>query len=543
MNEGKVIKKYNTLKFFNYFILFLIVFAASTFLTYYLNGGVLNNIPNFLKEYKTLVITLPEDLVGDVKKSIEENLGKINYKDVKRFSFGKGGDVIFSWKEGSGMYDFYVVPVSHLYNLNDNFTEKEKIYIDSTLPEGIRAELKKKYISSKESSDIDSILDENGKNVVLISPSSLKGTYKLLKYKNNYFLDNTNGGLVFSLVIEKPKKFVEKIITSNLPQEEYSKYKYKLEETTTFIQTGVTAISRDLAFKIEGSNDNSYPSKKISSFLKSADITHTSNEVSSVPGCVPAQSMRFCAKPEYVKSLTESGIDIVELTGNHNNDFGADNNLNTIKQYEKLGMKYFGGGKDKTDASKILYVENKGNKIAFIGYNYYDTILGTGALAGDDRAGANSYSDSKMKKDIANARKNANIVIVDFQFQECYSYPSSDVIYPICYKPLASPDQKGVFRKAIDYGADIVVGTQAHQPQTYEIYKGKTIFYGLGNLFFDQIEWIGTRQGLILTHYFRNGKYIQTKISTTLYNNDMQVFISKSGDRELLLRLLKEARD
>ena len=179
-------------------------------------------------------------------------------------------------------------------------------------------------------------------------------------------------------------------------------------------------------------------------------------------------------------------------------------------------MAYFGGGLNDKDASKALVKEVKGSKVAFLGYNYYDTMLGTGALAGPDRAGANSFSYDKMKKDIANAKQSADVVIVDFQFQECYSYPPNGGIYPICYKPLAYPDQKEVFRRAVEYGADIVVGAQAHQPQTYEIYKDKIIFYGLGNLFFDQIYWIGTRQGLVLSNYLYQGRVLQTRVSTTL---------------------------
>jgi poly-gamma-glutamate synthesis protein (capsule biosynthesis protein) len=134
------------------------------------------------------------------------------------------------------------------------------------------------------------------------------------------------------------------------------------------------------------------------------------------------------------------------------------------------------------------------------------------------------------------------VVIVDFQFQECYSYPATNVIYPICYKPLASPDQKGTFRKAVDFGADIVIGTQAHQPQTYEIYEGKLIFYGLGNLFFDQIYWIGTMHGLVLSHYMYDGKLIQTQLTTTNYGSDMQTYVSTGEERKLLLELLRDAR-
>ncbi len=126
-------------------------------------------------------------------------------------------------------------------------------------------------------------------------------------------------------------------------------------------------------------------------------------------------------------------------------------------------------------------------------------------------------------------------MIVDFQFQECYCYPDGDVIYPICYKPLSNPDQKDVFRKAIDLGATIVVGTQAHQPQTYELYGNGVIFYGLGNLYFDQDIWIGTRQGLVLTHYFDNGKYINTKITPIYMDSSLQPDFATEAQGDQLL--------
>ncbi len=162
-------------------------------------------------------------------------------------------------------------------------------------------------------------------------------------------------------------------------------------------------------------------------------------------------------------------------------------------------------------------------------------------MARENSAGANAYSEEKMEKDIEGLRESTDIIIVDFQFQECYSYPSGDVIYPVCYKPINN--QTSVFRKAIDYGADIVVGTQAHQPQTYELYKDGVIFYGLGNLFFDQSMWIGTRQGMVLTHYFKEGALIQTKITPTIYDRSLQVEVANEKDSQLLLELLSTARE
>ena len=106
-----------------------------------------------------------------------------------------------------------------------------------------------------------------------------------------------------------------------------------------------------------------------------------------------------------------------------------------------------------------------------------------------------------------------------------------------CDKPI--PNQQEFFRHLIDLGADMVVGTSAHQPQTYELYHGKPIFYGLGNLFFDQIYWPDTRRSLILTHYFDGQKYIQTRISPTIYDETLKTRLLNTAEtQDFLNRLL-----
>lgn len=536
LKKGKV-KKYGFLKF----LIFTVVFLLS-FLTYYhYSGGTYLQNVQFILPYSKITYTLPSDLNEEIAKKIGNELDKVSFENIKRFQKTENGDVLFKWKEEKGITNKYIVPVAHIYSIKDDFNSKtQKIYIDNSLDNEIKEILKIKFPEATISEDISKILDSNGKNVALISSENLTFKYKLLNLNGKYFLDNILGSFIFGLNIESPTEYVNEIVKANIP--DLSAVDFNLSDVGKLNQTGVTAITRALAKKIESVGDYGYPGKAVSKFLKDADLTHVSNEISSVPGCVPTDGMRFCSKPEYLQTLKDIGVDIVELTGNHNNDYGATYNTQTINSYKKLGWEYFGGGLNSTDAAKILYIDSKGTKLAFIGYDYYDTMQGTGAIASKDRAGANSYSDKKMKANILEARQNADIVIVDFQFQECYSYPEHSGAYPICYKPLANPDQKGVFRKAVDYGADIVVGTQAHQPQTYEIYNGKMIYYGLGNLFFDQAYWLGTKHGLILTHYYKSGKLIQTKLTTTNYDINLQTYISKGSERELLLNLLKEAR-
>jgi poly-gamma-glutamate synthesis protein (capsule biosynthesis protein) len=240
-----------------------------------------------------------------------------------------------------------------------------------------------------------------------------------------------------------------------------------------------------------------------------------------------------------IDALKATGVDLVELTGNHDNDTGNQYNTDTINLYHQLGWHTFGGGLNITEAQKPYIADVKGSKVAFLGYNSADGP-DSGAIAKDTTAGANPFDFDKAKADIASAKQQAQFVVVDMQFFECYSYPDGFLEFPVCDQPIAN--QTETFRRLIDMGADMVIGTQAHQPQTYEIYKDKPIYYGLGNLYFEQTQWPGTERGIILSHYFQGGKLIQTRMTPTIYDGDLQTHIMTSDQAAYFLDRLKTAR-
>jgi hypothetical protein len=494
--------------------------------------------------YETFKIYVDSKVPTQVKDLIVESVGDIEFQNTKRFEFveEKKSDFVLGItdEKGAPLFSKELFAVGHIYWVKDSFKDEDIVMEEEEyLFAGEYFEKELGFTVKKVSSVLDEIKkDENTVGFVFLS--NLTHEMKVLNMNDIYPLEGGGITLAYSLQGDERVGFVSSILEKNI--ENLQSEVLDSERVVKINMTGVTAISRGLASKINSSGDFAYPTRDIGEFLADADLTHTSNEVSFMDGCNVISGMRFCSKPEYIEVLKESGIDIVELTGNHNNDFGASNNAKSIEMYKELGWDYFGGGLDKEDAQKILYKEVKGSKIAFVGYNYYDTMLNTLALAGESRAGANSYSVEKLENDIKEAKENADVVIVTFQFQECYSYPPSDVIYPICYKPLSSPDQKGVFRQAVDFGADVVIGTQAHQPQTYEYYKGSLIYYGLGNIYFDQSRWIGTRQGIVLSLYILEDKLIQVKMTPTIYGTDLIPRVASDEEGLLLLNLLKSAR-
>ncbi len=539
-----------------FFFVFLLIFLPLFFL--------FNNLETFraitigLNEveirYDTFSVSFSELVPEDLKESIKEELSEIENRGKRRFSFvQEEGDIeIGVLKTESLLFEDFLLPVGHLYwldnSISKNEIEKKEIVTnkgEGMLVQSVLQEYLGVDVEVSEHEDLVGYLRQNEESSIgFVFFDDLNHELQLLSLDEKYFLDDQEGGINFSLGVQinSAPSFLAEVIRGNT--EHIFKTPPTEDEIVKINMSGVTALSRNLAFKIEASGNNAYPAELIADFLGDADIVHTSNEVSFVPNCVPERTMSFCSHPKYIETLEAINANVIELTGNHNNDFGAKYSAETIEMYKERGWDYYGGGLDTKDSEKILYKDVKNSKIAFLGYNYYDTIHNNMAnLTGESRAGANSFSFEKMERDIKKAKEENSFVILTFQFQECYSYPDGDVIYPICYKPLSNPDQKKVFRTAVDYGADIVVGSQAHQPQTFEIYNGKPIFYGTGNLFFDQIYWIGTRQGMVLTHYVYENKLLQSKISTTIYDDDMQPYITEGEDRELLLKLLKDARD
>lgn len=365
-----------------------------------------------------------------------------------------------------------------------------------------------------------------------ISLEELDFTQKLLAVDGKYYLDDFNSGATFRVISFDSEKYSEEI--APLVTGAFAKEWPEKDTVLTMAQTGVTALSRGMNEKLNSMGDATYFAEKIKDHLAKFDLTHTSNESSFTE---MANSKNICSDPRFINTLTAIGLDIVELTGNHNQDCGDDAALETIDIYEQNGIKIVGGGRNAEEAATPLEIGEKGTDITFLAYN-----LSTGGATYDNTPGANQYYEEDAAAKIAAAKERGDFVIVDVQYYECSAYVAEDEDTTCDYADSAAGDQVGFFRHLIDLGADIVVGTSAHQPQTFELYNDGAIYYGLGNLFFDQVWWPGTTRSLILGHYFYKGKLLQTRITPTVYDNSMQTKLLDKETAEWFLRRLVNER-
>lgn len=168
-----------------------------------------------------------------------------------------------------------------------------------------------------------------------------------------------------------------------------------------------------------------------------------------------------------LKGLKYAGFDCVTLANNHFYDFGEGGVDDTLSTLQELKIDYCGGGKNIAQASKILYKDIKGERLAIINCCEHEF-----SIAQTNKGGSNPQNPIQQFYAITEARQNADYVLVIVHGgHEHYQLPS--------------PRMKEIYRFFIDAGADAVVNHHQHCYSGYEVYKGKPIFYGLGNFVFD----------------------------------------------------------
>lgn len=294
---------------------------------------------------------------------------------------------------------------------------------------------------------------------------------------------------------------------------------------TTVILTGVTALVRATAVGMD-QRGVLVPGENIASVMKEADILHISNEVPFAENCPPHTMggyLVFCTPESYLELLRFVGTDIVELTGDHFEDYGEEGMLYTLDLYSKEGWPVYGGGKDIFDASAPVKLEVNGNKIAFIGCNAKTPNF---AQASEALSGAYHCDMDYMAQTIRELRVEGYLPIATFQHEEVYTW-----------SPVAAIERD--FKIVADAGAVIASGSQSHVPHYAEFYGDTFFHYGLGNLFFDQYGLAeNTDIGFLDRHVFYEGKYLGVELIPIRFIDKVQPRLMTAEEKTKTLSIM-----
>lgn len=229
-------------------------------------------------------------------------------------------------------------------------------------------------------------------------------------------------------------------------------------QTVTVTAAGDCTLATDVNASTEGSfaayasqlgGDYSYFLKNVAPVFAEDDLTIVNFEGTlSNQGTRQDKQFAFRGKPEYVQVLTTSSVEAANLANNHSADYGDVSLTDTIKYLNEAGISNFIG-------TNTAMREINGISVGLVGINALN----------EEEAG-------KLEKAIGSVKSlGAQLVIVSMHWGE---------------EKATAPNEQQIelAHKAVDLGADLVIGTHPHVLQGIEKYNGRYIAYSLGNFCF-----------------------------------------------------------
>ena len=230
--------------------------------------------------------------------------------------------------------------------------------------------------------------------------------------------------------------------------------------------------------------------ESIKPILQSADFAMGNLETVTAGEKYPLTGYPFFNSPdEFIESLSYAGFDLLFTANNHSYDMKRTGIERTIKVLKKNKLDYSGTALSSEEKNETKIYKVNGISFAVLSYTYGSNRKGINT---DEEYLLNFIDEEKIKADIKRTRaKNPDFIITYFHFGTEY-------------KKEPNRFQRGIVEKAIEFGADVVLGSHPHAVQPVEFIESETgkikeklVAYSLGNFISNQ-RWRYSDAGVIL---------------------------------------------
>jgi poly-gamma-glutamate synthesis protein (capsule biosynthesis protein) len=250
--------------------------------------------------------------------------------------------------------------------------------------------------------------------------------------------------------------------------------------------------------------------------LLQGDVVFTNLEAAiAEKGETVREGRGFLTPPEALDSLTAFGFNLLSLSGNHAFDLKVTGIQNTLREVDKRKIVHAGTGNNLAEATAPGYLRTPKGTIALVASA--SGLITPGGNATADRPGVNELrveagdkeneatvdlpdapgntpnpADSqRILQSIRDARRQADLVIV-YQHNHVFGKYSFSTIFTEGMPERLAPNEwlRKWTHAEVDAGADIIVMHGAPLLHGVEIYKGKPIFYDLGNFIYNLPPWL-----------------------------------------------------
>lgn len=255
-------------------------------------------------------------------------------------------------------------------------------------------------------------------------------------------------------------------------------------------------FSRAVRRSILKAKDPALPFRKLAPLTSAADVTFINLETPfSDKGPYHEDGLIFHAAPEMIAALQLGGVRLASTANNHSRDCAAHGVEFTVGWLRSHGICPVGSSESATKTHEGVVIKSKSIRFGFLAYTYDQKNGNWNDI--DDRI---AVADPEvMARDVRSLCERADVVIVSMH-------------HGIEYMPKPSKSQVEFAHAAVDAGADLVIGHHPHVIQSAETYRGKQIFYSLGNLVFDQYQREATQHGEMVEVSFLGTKVLSTYV-------------------------------
>lgn len=237
-----------------------------------------------------------------------------------------------------------------------------------------------------------------------------------------------------------------------------------------------------------------YPFQELRSTIEDADLAVVNFEASVPAEHVPTApfTFQFSVKEEYFAAIPEAGFDVLSLANNHALDFGHEGYINTRMVCERYGV---------TCVGHPTRLNNSSYTLESVGSSTVGILMLHTLFSGVDRDTLESLlTELSSVSDV-------QFAFVHWGEEYVYGYTKS---------------QETLAHILIDGGIDAVIGHHPHVIAPVSFYKGKPIFYSLGNFVFDQYWNTDVQTGFLVSVLIEEETLTYTLMPYESYTNRSQ---------------------
>jgi poly-gamma-glutamate synthesis protein (capsule biosynthesis protein) len=197
----------------------------------------------------------------------------------------------------------------------------------------------------------------------------------------------------------------------------------------------------------------------------------------------PGKSVHYRMHPKNLECLQIAPVDLYSLANNHSMDFARPGLVETLETLDSAGIRIAGAGRNLSEAARPVRIccSEEGQhrrQLLILAVGHPSSGIPLEWAAADDRVGVflldelSAKSAKRLVDHLASYREAGDLVVVSIHWGGNWGYE-------------VSSEQTAFAHRLIDGGVDVVHGHSSHHARPVELYRGKLILYGCGDLLSD----------------------------------------------------------